>query len=30
MNKALDEGAKLSDEDIATLKAKLEEYGKTL
>ena len=30
MNKALNEGAKLSDEDIATLKAKLEEYGKTL
>ena len=30
MSKALNEGAKLSDEDIATLKAKLEEYGKTL
>ncbi len=30
LNKALNEGAKLSDEDIATLKAKLEEYGKTL
>ena len=29
MNKALNEGGKLSDEDIATLKAKLEEYGKT-
>ena len=30
MSKALNEGANLSDEDIATLKAKLEEYGKTL
>ena len=30
MSKALNEGAKLSDEDIATLKTKLEEYGKTL
>ena len=30
MNKALNEGAKLSDDDIATLKTKLEEYGKTL
>ncbi len=30
MSKALNEGAKLSDEDISTLKAKLEEYGKTL
>ena len=30
MSKALNEGGKLSDEDIATLKAKLEEYGKTL
>ena len=30
MNKALNEGAKLSDDDIATLKAKLDEYGKTL
>ena len=30
MSKALNEGAKLSDDDIATLKTKLEEYGKTL
>ena len=30
MSKALNEGAKLSDEDMATLRAKLEEYGKTL
>ncbi len=30
MAKSLNEGAKLSDEDIATLKTKLEEYGKTL
>ena len=30
LNKALNEGAKLSDEDIAVLKTKLEEYGKTL
>jgi F-type H+-transporting ATPase subunit alpha len=30
LNKALNEGAKLSDEDIATLKNKLDEYGKTL
>ena len=30
MSKALDEGGKLSDEDITALKAKLEEYGKTL
>ena len=30
MAKSLNEGAKLSDDDIATLKAKLEEYGKTL
>ena len=30
MSKALNEGAKLSDEDMAVLKAKLEEYGKTL
>jgi len=30
LNKALNEGAKLSDEDMATLRAKLEEYGKTL
>ena len=30
MSKALNEGAKLSEEDIATLKTKLEEYGKTL
>ena len=28
--KSLNEGAKLSDEDMATLRAKLEEYGKTL
>ena len=30
MSKALNEGGKLSDEDIAILKAKLDEYGKTL
>jgi len=30
MNKALNEGGKLSDEDMATLRAKLEDYGKTL
>ena len=30
MSKALNEGAKLSDEDMVTLRAKLEEYGKTL
>lgn len=30
MSKALNEGAKLSDDDMATLKAKLDEYGKTL
>ena len=30
MSKALNEGAKLSDEDMAALKTKLEEYGKTL
>ena len=30
MSKALNEGAKLFDDDIATLKTKLEEYGKTL
>ena len=30
MNKALNEGGKLSDEDITTLKAKLDDYGKTL
>ena len=30
MGKALNDGAKLSDEDMATLRAKLEEYGKTL
>ncbi len=30
MSKALNEGAKLSDDDMATLKSKLDEYGKTL
>ncbi len=30
LNKALNEGAKLSDEDIEALKAQLEAYGKTL
>ena len=30
LNKALNEGAKLSDEDIISLKAQLEAYGKTL
>ena len=30
LSKSLNEGAKLSDEDIATLKTKLDEYGKTL
>ena len=30
LNKALNEGAKLSDEDIAALKTQLEAYGKTL
>ena len=30
LSKALNEGAKLSDDNIADLKAKLEEYGKTL
>ena len=30
MSKALNEGGKLSDEDMATLKTKLEDYGKTL
>ncbi len=30
LSKALNEGAKLSDDNIAALKAKLEEYGKTL
>ena len=30
LNKALNEGAKLSDEDIAALKSQLEAYGKTL
>ena len=30
MSKALNEGGKLSDEDMTTLRAKLEEYGKTL
>ncbi len=30
MSKSLNEGSKLSDEDITTLRSKLEEYGKTL
>ena len=30
LSKSLNEGAKLSDENIAELKLKLEEYGKTL
>ena len=30
LSKSLNEGAKLSDEDMAALRTKLEEYGKTL